>query len=326
MGFSHKPVLLEESISALAIRPDGIYIDGTAGGGGHSLEIAKRLNPSSGHLISLDKDPDAVYAASERLKPYPCAQVIQSDFSQIPQVLDSLGIREADGILLDLGVSSHQLDTPERGFSYHADAPLDMRMSQSGFSAYDLVNGWEAGEMARIFREYGEERYALPIAKNIVRAREKKPVSTTGELAEIIASSIPAAARREGGHPAKRTFQAIRIAVNGELDSLSECLDSAFQRLSDGGRFCIITFHSLEDRMVKQKFSALSKGCICPPDFPVCVCGRKPQAVLVTRKPVVPSRQELEENSRSHSAHLRVAERIIDKTDGYEFVKKTAPV
>ena len=314
MGFSHKSVLLEESITGLAIRPDGVYVDGTAGGGGHSLEIARRLDPSVGRLIALDKDPDAITAASERLKPYPCAKVVQSDFSQIPEVLDSFGISHADGILLDLGVSSHQLDTPERGFSYHADAPLDMRMSQSGFSAYDLVNQWDAGEMARVFREFGEERYSLPIAKNIVRAREKKPVATTGELAEIIASSIPAAARREGGHPAKRTFQAIRIAVNGELDSLSQCLDSAFERLSGGGRFCIITFHSLEDRMVKQKFSALSKGCICPPDFPVCVCGRKPQAVLITRKPIVPSPEELVENSRSHSAHLRIVERIVEES------------
>lgn len=310
MGFSHKSVLLEESISGLAIHPDGIYIDGTAGGGGHSLEIAKRLNPSRGRLFAFDKDPDAVAAASERLKAYSCAQVIQSDFSQIPQVLDRLGVERVDGILLDLGVSSHQLDTPERGFSYHTDAPLDMRMSQSGFSAYDLVNQWEAGELARIFREYGEERYAFPIAKNIVRAREKKPVSTTGELAEIVSSSIPAAARREGGHPAKRTFQAIRIAVNGELDSLSQCLDSAFERLSQGGRFCIITFHSLEDRMVKQKFAELAKGCICPPDFPVCVCGRKPRAALITKKPIVPSPSELEENSRSHSAHLRIIERL----------------
>jgi 16S rRNA (cytosine1402-N4)-methyltransferase len=313
MGFSHKSVLLEESISGLAIRPNGIYIDGTAGGGGHSLEIAKRLDPSSGRLLALDKDPDAVAAASERLKAYPCAQVIQSDFSQIPQVLDHLGVNQADGILLDLGVSSHQLDTPERGFSYHSDAPLDMRMSQSGFSAYELVNQWEVGELARIFREYGEERYAFPIAKNIVRTREKKPISTTGELAEMIASSIPAAARREGGHPAKRTFQAIRIAVNGELDSLSQCLDSAFERLSAGGRFCIITFHSLEDRMVKQKFADFAKGCVCPPDFPVCVCGQKPRAALITKKPITPSAEELEKNSRSHSAHLRIVERLADK-------------
>ncbi len=311
MAFSHKPVLLAECLEGLKLRPDGVYVDGTAGGAGHSREIAKRLDPGAGgRLISLDKDPDAVAAAAERLKPYPAAQVIESDFARIPQVLDELGIACADGILLDLGVSSHQLDTPERGFSYHTDAPLDMRMSQSGFSAYDLVNQWEVPELTRILREFGEERYALSIAKNIAKAREKKPVATTGELCEIISASIPAAARREGGHPAKRTFQAIRIAVNGELDSLSQCLDAAFDRLASGGRFCIITFHSLEDRMVKQKFAGLAQGCICPPDFPVCVCGRKPRGRLVTRKPVVPSQRELDENSRSHSAHLRMIERI----------------
>lgn len=312
MIFSHKPVLLQECLEGLNLRPNGIYVDGTAGGAGHSCEIAKFLDAGAGgQLIALDKDPDAVSAATERLKPYSCAQVVHSDFAQLPQVLDTLGIDRVDGILLDLGVSSHQLDTPERGFSYHADAPLDMRMSQDGFSARDLVNQWEVGDMARIFREFGEERYALPIAKNILRAREKKNIATTGELAEIIAASFPAAARREGGHPAKRTFQAIRIAVNGELDSLSLCLNTAFERLTVGGRFCIITFHSLEDRMVKQKFSALARGCICPPDFPVCVCGRKPQACLITKKAVAPSQIELEENSRSHSAHLRIVERVL---------------
>lgn len=310
MAFEHISVLLHECIDGLNIRPDGIYIDGTAGGGGHSSEIAKRLNPEKGRLIALDKDPDAIAAASAKLALYPCAQVVQSDFSQIPLVLDDLGIDYVDGILLDLGVSSHQLDTAERGFSYHADAPLDMRMSQSGFSAADLLNSWDVGAMARIFREFGEERYAFPIAKNIVKFREKKLLETTGELVEIIKSSIPAAARREGGHPAKRTFQAIRIAVNGELDSLSQCLDCAFERLAPGGRFCIITFHSLEDRMVKQKFAALTKGCICPPDFPVCVCGKKPQAKLPYRKPIEPSQEELAANNRSRSARLRVAERL----------------
>jgi len=308
--FEHISVLLQECMDGLNINPDGIYIDGTAGGAGHSSEIAKRLDPEKGRLIAFDKDPDAIKVATERLAPYKCAQVVQSDFSQIPSVLDELGIDYVDGILLDLGVSSHQLDTAERGFSYHADAPLDMRMSQSGFSAKDLVNTWDVSSMARIFREFGEERYALPIAKNIAKFREKKPLETTGELVEIIKASIPAAARREGGHPAKRTFQAIRIAVNGELDSLSQCLDGAFERLAPDGRFCIITFHSLEDRMVKQKFAALTKGCICPPDFPICVCGHKPKAKLPYRKPIEPSKEELEANNRSRSARLRVAERL----------------
>ena len=312
MAFEHISVLLHECMEGLNIRPDGIYVDGTAGGGGHSYEIARRLDPKKGRLIALDKDPDAIVAAAERLSVFPCAQVIQSDFSQIPQVLDELGIAYVDGILLDLGVSSHQLDTVERGFSYRADAPLDMRMSQSGFSAADLLNSWDVSSMARIFREFGEERYALSIAKNIERYRRQKPLETTGELVEIIRSSIPAAARREGGHPAKRTFQAIRIAVNGELDSLSQCLDGAFERLAPGGRFCVITFHSLEDRMVKQKFAALAKGCICPPDFPVCVCGHKPRARLPYRKPIEPSAEELAVNNRSHSARLRVAERLAE--------------
>ena len=310
MEFEHISVLLQECMDGLDIKPDGIYIDGTAGGAGHSSEIAKRLDPEKGRLIAFDKDPDAIKVATERLAPYKCAQVVQSDFSQIPSVLDELGIDYVDGILLDLGVSSHQLDTAERGFSYHADAPLDMRMSQSGFSAKDLVNTWDVGSIARILREFGEEKYAFPIAKNIIKFREKKPLETTGELVEIIKASIPAAARREGGHPAKRTFQAIRIAVNGELDSLSQCLDGAFERLAPGGRFCIITFHSLEDRMVKQKFAALTKGCICPPDFPICVCGHKPRAKLPYRKPVEPSKEELEANNRSRSARLRVAERL----------------
>lgn len=315
MAFEHIPVLLRECIEGLNIREDGIYIDGTAGGGGHSCEIAKRLNQKKGRLIAFDKDPDAIAAASARLAPYPCVQVVQSDFSQIPAVLDQLGIEYVDGVLLDLGVSSHQLDTAERGFSYHADAPLDMRMSQSGFSAADLLNSWDIGAIARILREFGEERYALPIAKNIVKYREKKQLETTGELVEIVKASIPAAARREGGHPAKRTFQAVRIAVNGELDSLSQCLDGAFERLAPGGRFCVITFHSLEDRMVKQKFAALTRGCICPPDFPVCVCGHKPKARLPYRKPIEPSAEELAENNRSRSARLRVAERLPWGTD-----------
>ena len=305
--FSHTPVLLAECLEGLRIRPDGVYVDGTAGGAGHSREIAKRL--TTGRLIALDKDPDAVKTARERLEGLP-AQVVESDYADLPQVLDRLGIPAVDGILLDLGVSSHQLDTPERGFSYMADAPLDMRMSQKGPSAYDLVNTWDVSSLARVIREFGEERYALAIAKKICRAREKKPVETTGELAELIREAIPPSARYEGGHPAKRTFQAIRIAVNSELDNLSRCLDTAFGRLAPGGRFAVITFHSLEDRMVKQKFAAYCKGCICPPDFPVCVCGHTPEGRLVNRKPIEPSLEERERNSRSKSAKLRILEKL----------------
>ena len=244
MEFCHTSVLFSQCMEGLAIRPEGIYLDGTAGGGGHSLGIARRL--TTGRLIALDKDPDAVKAAGERLAGLP-ARVVESDYADIPQVLDSLGIDKVDGILLDLGVSSYQLDTPERGFSYMADAPLDMRMTQQGFSARDLVNQWDVSSMAQALREFGEEKYALAIAKRIARAREQQPVETTGQLVEIIKSAIPPSARYEGGHPAKRTFQAIRIAVNSELDNLSRCLDTAFGRLAPGGRFAIITFHSLEE-------------------------------------------------------------------------------
>ena len=235
---------------------------------------------------------------------------MESDYADIPQVLDSLGIDKVDGILLDLGVSSYQLDTPERGFSYMADAPLDMRMTQQGFSARDLVNQWDVSSIARALREFGEEKYALAIAKRIARAREQQPVETTGQLVEIIKSAIPPSARYEGGHPAKRTFQAIRIAVNSELDNLSRCLDTAFGRLAPGGRFAIITFHSLEDRMVKQKFAAYCKGCVCPPDFPVCVCGHTPEGRLVNKKPIEPDEEERQQNSRSHSAKLRILEKL----------------
>ncbi len=307
MEFCHTSVLFSQCMEGLAIRPEGIYLDGTAGGGGHSLGIARRL--TTGRLIALDKDPDAVKAAGERLAGLP-AQVVESDYADIPQVLDSLGIDKVDGILLDLGVSSYQLDTPERGFSYMADAPLDMRMTQQGFSARDLVNQWDVSSIARALREFGEEKYALAIAKKIARAREQQPVETTGQLVEIIKSAIPPSARYEGGHPAKRTFQAIRIAVNGELDNLSRCLDTAFGRLAPGGRFAIITFHSLEDRMVKQKFAAYCKGCVCPPDFPVCVCGHTPEGRLVNKKPIEPDEEERQQNSRSHSAKLRILEKL----------------
>ena len=300
MEFAHVSVLLQEAVQALNIDPTGIYVDGTVGGAGHSREIAKRL--TTGRLIALDKDPDAIQVAKERLAGLP-ATVVQRDFRQMTQVLDELSIHQVNGILLDLGVSSHQLDTAQRGFSYQVDAPLDMRMSQQGLSAYDVVN-------TRILREYGEEKFAYRIAQNIVSAREKAPVETTYQLVDLIKQSIPAAARREGGHPAKRTFQAIRIAVNGELESLSQCLDTAFDRLAPGGRFAIITFHSLEDRMVKQRFAAYAKGCTCPPDFPVCICGKKPRGVLTPKKAIEPSAQEIAQNNRSRTAKLRVIEKI----------------
>lgn len=308
MDFHHVSVLLWESIEGLNIKPDGIYIDGTAGGAGHSREIAKRL--TTGRLIALDKDPDAVKIASERLAEYPCAKVIHSDFAEIPAVLDELGIEKVDGVLLDLGVSSHQLDDAERGFSYHNEAPLDMRMSQEGLSAYDLVNKASGAELAKILYDYGEEKFTPRIVNAIVDAREIKPIETTTELADIVRNAVPAAARRDGGHPARKTFQAIRIAVNGELDKLSEALDGAFDRLAPGGRFAIITFHSLEDRMVKRAFAEYTKGCICPPEFPVCVCGRKPRGKLVNKKPIEPSAEELLYNHRSRSAKLRVIEKL----------------
>ncbi len=308
MEFNHISVLLNECIEGLNIDPTKTYIDGTAGGAGHSVEIAKKL--TTGRLIALDKDPTAIKVATQRLSPYPVAQVIESDFSNMVQVIENLDLEGYDGILLDLGVSSHQLDTAERGFSYHQDAPLDMRMSGKGTSAYDIVNGYERGDLIRIFREFGEEKFSVPIANNIIKQRQIKPLETTHELVDIIRNSIPAAARREGGHPAKRIFQAIRIAVNSELDSLSICLDTAFDKLSVGGRMVIITFHSLEDRMVKQKFASLCKGCTCPPDFPICVCGNTPRAKLINKKPIEATKEELENNKRSKSAKLRICEKI----------------
>lgn len=307
MEFSHRPVLLDEVIQALNIRPDGIYIDGTAGGGGHSSEIAKRLQ--SGRLLSLDKDPDALKEAARVLSPYPCAQVVRSDFAQMAQVLDSLDIEKVDGILLDLGVSSYQLDNAQRGFSYKADGPLDMRMSGEGLSAYDIVNTYDKNEIARILREYGEEKFAMRIAQAIERERAIAPIENTAKLTELIRNAIPAPARREGGHPAKRSFQALRIAVNGELDSLRQALDAGFERLAVGGRFAVITFHSLEDRIVKQQFRAYATGCTCPPDFPICVCGKAPRGALTPRKAIEPSKEEIESNRRSKSARLRVIEK-----------------
>lgn len=302
MEFSHKPVLFDEVIESLDIKPDGIYVDGTAGGAGHSTGIAKKL--INGRLISLDRDPDAVKVATERLKNYP-ATVIHSNFSNMDAVLDSLGIEKVDGILLDLGVSSFQLDNAERGFSYHKDAPLDMRMSKEGISAKDIVNDWSVEELAEIFTKYGEEKFAYRIAKRIELVRNQQPILTTKQLADVISSAYPAAARRDG-HPARKCFQAIRIAVNGELESLERVLDTAFGLLKPNGVLSIITFHSLEDRMVKQKFKEFCTGCICPPDFPVCVCGKTPKGRLYSKKPITASKEELENNARSRSANLRV--------------------
>ena len=302
MEFIHKSVLLEETIAALNIKPDGIYVDGTAGGAGHSSEIAKRLK--NGFLFALDRDPDAVKIASERLKGYP-AKVIESNFSDMAWVLADEGIDGVDGVLLDLGVSSYQLDSAERGFSYRADAPLDMRMSKSGLSAADIVNTYSVQQLTDIFRDYGEEKFAYKIANRIVNEREKEPILTTLRLADIIAASVPAAARRDG-HPARRCFQAIRIAVNGELDILGGALDSAFGLLKKDGVLAVITFHSLEDRIVKQKFKEYCTGCVCPPDFPVCACGRTPRGHLAFKKPTEPTEKELNENPRSRSAKLRV--------------------
>lgn len=306
MEFSHISVLLSESIEGLAVRSDGIYVDGTAGGAGHSRKIAEKLT-EGGQLIALDRDPDAVEIASERLAGYN-ARVIRSNYSDMRHVLDSLGIDKVDGVLLDLGVSSHQLDTPERGFSYNYDAPLDMRMSQEGISAYDIVNNYTQEQLAKIIFEYGEEKFSRKIAAEIVSRRQAKPVSTTLELADIIKSSVPAKVRREK-NPCKKTFQAIRIAVNGEFEHLSKGLDAAFYSLKPGGRLAVITFHSLEDRIVKQRFAGWCKGCICPPDFPQCVCGRTPEGKLVNRKPIEAGGNELGQNNRSRSAKLRIIER-----------------
>lgn len=306
MEFSHVSVLLSESIEGLAVRADGIYVDGTAGGAGHSKKIAEKLT-DGGQLIALDRDPDAVEIASERLAGYN-ARVIRSNYSDMRHVLDSLGIDKVNGVLLDLGVSSHQLDTPERGFSYNYDAPLDMRMSQEGISAYDIVNNYTQEQLAKIIFEYGEEKFSRKIAAEIVSRRQAKPVSTTLELADIIKSSVPAKVRREK-NPCKKTFQAIRIAVNGEFEHLSKGLDAAFYSLKPGGRLAVITFHSLEDRIVKQRFAGWCKGCICPPDFPQCVCGRTPEGKLVNRKPIEAGGDELGQNNRSRSAKLRIIER-----------------
>lgn len=306
MDFSHYSVMLDECINGLDIKPDGIYIDGTCGGAGHSRAIASKL--TDGLLIGIDRDPDAIATARERLAGYN-AKVVQGRFSDMKSLAAGEGITAADGILLDLGVSSHQLDTLERGFSYHGDAPLDMRMSQDGISAKDIVNTYSYEEISRILWEYGEEKFSRRIADTIVKRREQTPIETTSQLADIVCSAVPAKFRREK-NPCKKTFQAIRIAVNCELDELDKALDDGFDMLKSGGRMCIITFHSLEDRMVKQRFASFCTGCTCPPDFPVCVCGNKPRGKLVNRKPIEASEKELAENNRSHSAKLRIIEKL----------------
>lgn len=306
MEFNHKSVLLKEAIDSLDIKPDGIYVDGTAGGAGHSLEIAKRLE--SGKLFALDRDPDAVEVATDRLKGYN-ATVIESNFDNMREALENCGVFSVDGVLLDLGVSSYQLDNASRGFSYKQDAPLDMRMGKSGTTAADIVNTYSANELIRIFRDYGEERFAVKIANKIVSERQREPIVSTVRLCDIIASCVPSAIRREG-NPARKCFQALRIEVNGELDSLNKVLDIAFDMLNIGGVLSVITFHSLEDRAVKLKFKEFCTGCTCPPDFPVCVCGKKPRGELVNRKPILPSEEEINENQRSRSAKLRSIRKI----------------
>ena len=310
--FTHRPVLLDECIEALAIRPDGVYLDGTLGRAGHSREIVKRL--TTGRLICVDRDQAALDAAEARLADWmDKVTLVHSNFDRVADILDELGLRGADGMLFDLGVSSPQLDDASRGFSYMADAPLDMRMDRSeGLTAADVVNTWPQEELRRILQQYGEERYAPSIAAAIVRRRQERPIATTGELVEVVKSGMPAKAMKEKQHPAKRSFQAIRIAVNDELASVDRMLQGAVPRLNRGGRLAVITFHSLEDRIVKNALAQFARGCICPPDFPVCVCGRTPDVKLTPKKPILPSEREIEENPRARSAKLRVAEKLKD--------------
>lgn len=311
MEFNHKSVLLKETIDNLNVRPGGIYVDGTLGGGGHSFEILKRLG-GDGKLIGIDRDSDAINAAAERLKEFGgAATIVRDNYSNMADVVKSLGINGVDGIVLDLGVSSYQLDTISRGFTYKADAPLDMRMDdRQKLTAQDIVNDYSENEIYRIIRDYGEDKFAKNIAKHIVNARKNERITTTGQLSDIIKAAIPARVRMAGGHPAKKTFQAIRIELNSELDVLTKSIDTMIDLLNDKGRICIITFHSLEDRIVKNGFKRNENPCTCPPDFPVCVCGKKTKGKIITRKPIVPSEQELNQNKRAKSSKLRVFERI----------------
>ena len=309
MEFVHKSVLLDETIEGLAIKPDGIYLDGTLGGGGHSSEICRRL--AGGHLIGIDQDEEALAAASERLKPFQDKiTLVRDNYCNAPEVIKNLGITGVDGLVLDLGVSSYQLDNVDRGFSYRYDTALDMRMdTRQSLTAREIINEYPERELYRIIRDYGEDQFAKNIAKHIAAARKEKPIETTGELNELIKAAIPARMRANGGHPSKRTFQAIRIECNHELDVLKNSLDELIAMLNPGGRICIITFHSLEDRIVKSAFRKNENPCTCPPDFPVCVCGKKSQGKVITRKPVLPGEEELETNSRSKSAKLRIFEK-----------------
>lgn len=312
MEFHHIPVMLHQVVEALAIRPDGIYVDGTLGGGGHAREIAARLG-SGGRLIGIDQDPNALAAAGERLRPYiDRCTLVRSNFARLDQVLRELEIRQVNGIFLDIGVSSHQFDEAERGFTYRHDVPLDMRMDPDGpTTAADLLNSLDEAELARIIAEYGEEKFARRIARVVVRQREQQgPIATTGQLVELIKQAIPAPARREGPHPARRTFQALRIAVNDELGVLERVLDVGVDQLAPGGRFAVITFHSLEDRIVKQRFAALAKTCICPPEYPACMCSHQARVRLVGKQPWTPAADEVAANPRARSAKLRVAERL----------------
>lgn len=308
MEFSHISVMLNETVDGLNVKKDGIYVDGTTGGGGHSLEVLSRLN-GSGKLFCFDRDPDAINACKERFSKYNNVTLINEKYSSLKSALADLGVDAIDGMMLDLGVSSHQLDTRERGFSYHGEAPLDMRMSQQGITAAEIVNTYSEKELANIFFIYADEKFSFKIAAEIIKRRETKPIETTTELADIVSQCYPNKFKRNG-HPARKVFQALRIAVNDEMGEVEKGIEDAFSILKKGGRLSIITFHSIEDRLVKQKFASFTKGCTCPPDFPVCVCGNKPKAKLVNRKPIVASDKELENNQRSRSAKLRILEKL----------------